>query len=37
LDDYSEEIKINDEKVDLESVPESELEWKILELPDLEQ
>ena len=26
LDDYSEEIKINDEKVDLESVPESELE-----------
>jgi hypothetical protein len=26
LDDYSEEIKINDERVDLESVPESELE-----------
>ena len=25
LDDYSEDIKINDEKVDLESVPESEL------------
>ena len=29
LDDYSEDIKINDEKVDLESVPESKLEWKI--------
>ena len=26
LDDYYEEIKTNDEKVDLESVPESELE-----------
>ena len=25
LDDYSEDIKISDEKVDLESVPESEL------------
>ena len=37
LDDYYEEIKTNDEKVDLESVPESELEWKILELRDLEQ
>ena len=26
LDDYPEDIKISDEKIDLESVPESELE-----------